>query len=102
MIIVAARPGVGKALAVHAPGYTVRVDHDGVMLPSVTSCWTADGRLRGWCRDAHHAGPRATKSNCRWAQRSSPTPSTSAYGHGIRTSARLRCGLDTIARGGSS
>ncbi|AKN15637.1 replicative DNA helicase [Mycobacterium haemophilum] len=103
MIIVAARPGVGKALALDTPlptptGWTTMGDvavgdellaADGAPTRVVAATEVMLGRP---CYEIEFSDGTVIVAD---AQHQWPT------GYGIRTSAQLRCGLDTIAAAGS-
>ena len=103
MIIVAARPGVGKALALDTPlptptGWTTMGDvaagdwllgADG--LPTVVVAAT-DVMLSRPCYEVEFSDGTVIVAD---AQHQWPT------GYGVRTTAQLRCGLDNIAAAGS-
>ncbi len=103
MIIVAARPGVGKALALDTPlptpdGWTTMgevavgdelLGADGVPTRVVAATEIMLGRP---CYEVEFSDGTVIVAD---AEHQWPT------GYGIRTTAQLRCGLDTIAAGGS-
>lgn len=103
MIIVAARPGVGKALALDTPlptpdGWTTMgdvavgdelLDADGQPTRVVAATHVMLGHP---CYEIQFSDGTTIVAD---AEHQWPT------GHGVRTSARLRCGLDTVAAAGA-